>query len=43
MRPNYQMALVKKKPCSLPRGRNAKQKQTVVSAEKPLRSVTVLE
>lgn len=39
MRPNYQMALVKKKPCSLPQGQNAKQRQTVVSAGNLLRSV----
>lgn len=39
MRPNYQMALVKKKPCSLPQGQNAKQRQTVVSAVNLLRSV----
>lgn len=39
MRPNYQMALVRKKPCSLPQGQNAKQRQTVVSAGNLLRSV----
>ena len=33
MRTNYHMALVKEEPSSSPRGRNAKQKQTVVSAE----------
>lgn len=33
------MALVKKKPCSLPQGQNAKQRQTVVSAVNLLRSV----
>lgn len=33
MSPNYQMALVKKKLCSLPQGRKAKQRKTVISAK----------
>lgn len=33
MTPNYQMALVKKKPCSLPRGPNAKQRQQLLLQE----------
>lgn len=33
MTPNYQMALVKKEPPSLPWGLNAKQGQTVISSE----------
>lgn len=40
--PNYQMALVKKKLRRLPRGRNAKQRQTVISSERPMSSVTIL-
>lgn len=42
MSPNYQMALVKKKPRSLPRGRNAKQGQTVISSEGPMSRATTL-
>lgn len=42
MTPNYQMALVKKKPRSLPGGGNAKQRQQLLWLN-PLKSFTVLE
>lgn len=43
MSPNYPMALVKKKPCSLPQGRKKKtQRKTAISAKKPERSVSIL-